>query len=458
MEPVVLCYGGMQSLQDDAPKATLYYGAHVLDTLRSLPDESVHVVCTSPPYYGLRSYDVPPQVWGGDILCDHEWDDPIDPIRAGGSGVHTGDAKRVAPTVEGQHYGQTCRKCSAWLGHLGLEPTPWLYIEHLVQVFAEVRRVLRSDGTLWLNLGDSFVNDAKWGGATSGKHAAGVHGQPVGRTKRVSGLGPKNLLGVPWRVAFALQDDGWTLRNDIVWSKENPLPESVRDRCTRSHEYIFHLAKNPRYFHDADAIKEPFADPSVSGWRNKRTVWTVNPKPYPGAHFAVWPEDLVEPMVKAGSSEKGCCASCKTPWRRMTWHGCEHCGEPVRTQAKECPKCGHVRDWKEGRDLSEDFLATDYSTPGRGVPRLPGNFQNKTLAGEWEPGCSCGTSEVARCTVMDIFSGSATTGAVALRLGRDYIGIDLSATYLPLAEARLLTRPAPVPVGDPVQNLSELFS
>lgn len=222
---------------------------------------------------------------------------------------------------------------------IGLEQTPDEYVAEMVSVFREVRRVLRDDGTLWLNLGDSYSTDAKWGGSTGGKAAKALHGKDGGgRNKTRTGLPDKNLLGIPWRVAFALQADGWYLRQDIIWHKPNPMPESVKDRCTKAHEYIFMLSKSARYFFDADAIKEPSvwkrennpdwnkqraetnakkgagnrnaADGGFTGWsteqgRNKRSVWTVTTKPFKGAHFATFSPDLIEPCILAGSAAGG---------------------------------------------------------------------------------------------------------------------------------------------------------
>lgn len=270
------------------------------DILKTLPAESVHCVVTSPPYFSLRDYGVAEQI--------------------------------------------------------GLEKTPDAFVDELVAVFADVRRVLRADGTLWLNLGDSYANDGKWGGHTGGKHAKALHGSPIGRNKRYTGLKPKDLIGIPWMVAFALRADGWWLREEIIWSKPNPMPESVKDRCTRSHEYLFHLSKNLRYYHDAEAIKEPalysgltnqddsgFKDPrsfngkrsngyrtsdkqrghsrrhagfndrwdameraeQCGGKRNKRSVWEIAPHPFPEAHFATFPPALVEPCILAGCPAGG---------------------------------------------------------------------------------------------------------------------------------------------------------
>jgi hypothetical protein len=269
--------------------------------------------------------------------------------------------------------------------------TPDAFVAGLVEVFREIKRVLRPDGTLWINLGDSYA-----GGGRAGKNpeyqarhtmfgkevdgsATGQFGMPMPVPK---GLKPKDLVGIPWRVAFALQADGWYLRQDIIWSKPSCMPESVTDRCTKAHEYVFLLAhpdSGGKYYYDAAAVAEPLSEATTSdgryqrsgseetpygatgsgkaaglgrgprtngsGTRNKRSVWTVNPKPYAGSHFAVWPPELVRPMILAG-----------------------------------CPVGG---------------------------------------------------------TVLDVFSGSGTTGMVALQEGRNYIGTDLNSEYLPLAEARI---------------------
>jgi DNA modification methylase len=260
-------------------------------TLKSLPDESVHCCVTSPPYFGLRDYG-----------CEDQ---------------------------------------------IGLEQTPDAFVEELVAVFREVKRVLRNDGTLWLNLGDSYV------GATSQHKDGGSQGHnsciakktmggiPSGgradrsRSLYESGLAMKQLIGIPWRVAFALQADGWYLRQDIIWHKPNPMPESVQDRCTKAHEYIFLLSKSARYFYDIKSVMEPVASgtvarlsqPTISQQvgsdrvpgktngnmkavgstetRNRRSVWTVTTKPYSGAHFATFPPDLIEPCILAGSPRGG---------------------------------------------------------------------------------------------------------------------------------------------------------
>jgi DNA modification methylase len=239
-----------------------------LEVLRGLPDGMAQTCVTSPPYYGLRDYG---------------------------------------------HVGQ-----------IGLEETPDAYVARLVEVFREVRRVLRDDGTLWLNLGDSYASDSKWGGATGGKHVKALHGEAgAGRGKRQTGMKDKDLIGIPWMVAFALRADGWWLRQDIIWHKPNPMPESVTDRCTKAHEYLFLLTKSARYFYDADSIREAptgrtdaltVINTGADNGREKRTlnndgtiganarsVWPIATQPYSGAHFATMPPALAERCIKAGS-------------------------------------------------------------------------------------------------------------------------------------------------------------
>jgi DNA modification methylase len=251
-----------------------------LDTLRTMPHASVQCCVTSPPYWGLRDYG-------------HD-------------------------------------------GQIGLEATPEAYVARMVEVFREVRRVLREDGTCWVNLGDSYN-----GIGGPGKQDGG----PIGRTaavaiegtkgRRISTIKPKDLVGIPWRVAFALQADGWYLRQDIIWHKPNPMPESVTDRCTKAHEYVFLLSKSERYYYDAEAISEPAQTAGhVGGFtgyqavamnrpasgnqipekgrayirpetRNRRSVWTIAPKPFIGAHFAVMPPDLADLCIRAGCPEGG---------------------------------------------------------------------------------------------------------------------------------------------------------
>jgi len=298
-----------------------------LSILPTLEDKSVQTCVTSPPYFGLRDYGT--ASWnGGDPECTHQKETRHQ--SQGATSQRTGRAN--VESQRSENVMQTCEQCGAVRvdKQIGLEASPHEYVEKLVTVFREVRRVLKDDGTLWLNLGDSYANDGKWGGSTGGLHASELHGTSVGRTKRKTGLKPKDLIGIPWRVAFALQDDGWYLRMDVIWSKLQPMPESVTDRPTRAHEYLFLLAKNERYFYDAAAIAErsvtgdrrrPYAPGQVDErgdghdrggggirqldsaplTRNKRSVWTIASEPFVGAHFAVMPSALVIPCILAGS-------------------------------------------------------------------------------------------------------------------------------------------------------------
>jgi DNA modification methylase len=321
-------------------------------------------------------------------------------------------------------------------------------------VFREVRRVLRDDGTLWLNLGDSYCSTDKWGGGgngNSGKQTVAVDGSVPSwavreRKRPIPGIKPKDLVGIPWRVAFALQADGWYLRQDIVWHKPNPMPESVTDRCTKSHEYMFLMAKSDRYYFDHEAIKEksvtgdtrkPYGidgawamdgrdkweegkgqqRPNADGTRrNKRSVWTVNTRSYREAHFATFPTKLIEPCIMAGTSEKGCCPTCGSPWERIT----ERVGGSASVAG---PKSQTKRDMG---------LVTAFSgyEDGSTSPSF-------TTVG-WKPTCACqDAGDPVPCTVLEPFAGSGTTLFVSVALGRSAIGCELNPEYAKLIEKRL---------------------
>lgn len=247
--------------------------------------------------------------------------------------LHAGDAEEVAHGLTARSV-RTIVTSPPYFGlrdygsdaQIGGESTVEDYTDRLVGLFSVLKDVLADDGTVWLNLGDSYANDTKWGGSTGGKHASGLHGTSgIGRGRTMTGLPSKSLMGIPWRVAFALQADGWILRSDIIWAKPNPMPEPVTDRPTKAHEYLFLFAKSPRYYYDSESIKEPdsgkasgngFVRPervTYSGrgrdeqWEpgaghNKRDVWSVPSSPFPGAHFATYPPDLIRPCILAGSA------------------------------------------------------------------------------------------------------------------------------------------------------------
>lgn len=308
----------------------------VREKLAEIPAGSVQCCVTSPPYWGLRDYGT--ATWeGGDFACDH-----LRPAPGGfaSSGLSAGFNNGLTPETiadkvndRRQQFRGTCAKCGATSvdRQIGLEATPDLYVAALVEVFAAVRRVLADDGTLWINLGDSYA--VRWGSRQS-EGRAGMGDGSRTRGGAVPGtLKEKDLVGIPWRVAFALQADGWYLRSDIIWHKPNPMPESVTDRPTKAHEYLFLFAKSARYYYDAAAIAEAAesfgrqhstgvqppkvralresgahsggeSDLSINyerETRNRRSVWTVATQPYSGAHFATYPPALIEPCILAGS-------------------------------------------------------------------------------------------------------------------------------------------------------------
>lgn len=365
--------------------------------LAELPAESVQTCVTSPPYFGLRDYG-------------HD-------------------------------------------GQIGLEQTPEAFVSELVAVFREVKRVLRDDGTLWLNLGDSYARPLEKGGSgtPNGRNGRGEEYRGPG----LGGLKPKDLIGIPWRVAFALQADGWYLRQDIIWHKPNPMPESVKDRCTKAHEYIFLLSKSERYFYDAEAIAEPVLPESkvrveagfvtserddataavsiganertrfglregftMGETRNKRSVWTVTTKPFAGAHFATFPPDLIEPCVKAGTSQHGSCSVCGAPWYRII--------EKERIY-------DHTTS-AEGKSKIGPYA--NQTGNGEGTHDIRHGVYARTTTVGWEASCSCNAG-VVPSLVLDPFGGAGTTGLVADRLGRDAVLCELNPTYAELARERL---------------------
>lgn len=418
-----------------------------MEVLKTLPDKMVQTIVTSPPYYGLRDYGT--AKWeGGDPECDH-----IQVKRASLDSGLRNDGRTHKGLYDGEKatelimsYRHVCPKCSAIRidDQIGLEQTPEEYVAKLVSVFRECRRVLRDDGTLWLNLGDSYNGS----GGAGGDYAEGglKEGQPKYPGRSIYGLKPKDLIGIPWMVAFALRADGWYLRSDIIWHKPNPMPESVKDRPTKSHEYIFLLAKSQKYYYDAEAVKEPQSELTIKMYghredgkqqrinskytgnqanpdkrnvnpdnkRNRRSVWTVTTKPYKGAHFATFPPDLIEPCVLAGTSDKGRCPKCGAPFVR------------------ELEKISTGKRYSTGKSESKNQtgLATAFSgyDDGSSAPVY--------LTKGWQPTCDCGLEPVP-CVVLDPFNGSGTTGAVALKHGRDYIGIELNPEYIELTYRRL---------------------
>ena len=303
-----------------------------LDTLKQLPDQCVNTCITSPPYWGLRDYGTATWI-GGDPNCNHMRDSKVNPSGNTDTGHKAMFEKDNA--VGDAIYKSECPKCGAKRKdqQLGIEETPDQFVKNLVNVFREVRRVLKDDGTVWLNLGDSYCGTGHKKDSIDPLISGGKarNGQKFALNNKIEGLKSKDLVGIPWKVAFALQADGWYLRQDIIWHKPNPMPESVKDRCTKSHEYIFLLSKNAHYYFDHESIKEGTTTKDniirnrdetklnntpgrtrMEGLKtneyetkNKRSVWTVTTKPYSEAHFATYPHDLIIPCIKAGCPENG---------------------------------------------------------------------------------------------------------------------------------------------------------
>jgi len=334
---------------------------------------------------------------------------------------------------------------------IGSEKTPDEFVAKMVSVFQSIRRILRDDGTVWLNLGDTYNANQGLGFPGTGQRKAVASGYLKDTNQGKTNLKSGNLVGIPWRVALALQADGWILRQDIIWHKPSPMPESVRNRCTKAHEYIFLLTKSMKYYYDADAIKTKTSQVSLNRCKqpyhyaqeelrkqskantvignrqlvessNKRSVWTITSQGYDGAHFATFPEKLVEPCILAGTSEYGCCSKCGAPYRRIT----------ERTKQRK-----HATI-KRGIGATS-MLQSTTDTCANSVAGV----ESKTLG--WQATCDCNAS-VVPCTVLDPFIGSGTTAAVAAQLGRRSVGIDLSQDYLqnnavPRIEGRLMSIP-----------------
>lgn len=374
----------------------IYHG-YSPQCLKALPDKSIHCVVTSPPYWAARVYEgVEPQIWDdGTTSC------------------------------------------------LGLEESPYQYAMHIVEIFREVKRVLRDDGTVWLNIGDSYCSSTRGSGGHNPKQDSnrGSFFEDL-KFSIPRGLKAKDLSGVPWRSVFGLQEDGWYLRSDIIWAKPSPMPEPVTDRPTRSHEYIFLLSKSETYYYDNVAIMEPIKEidhkskfggskyPGSDGikntfsgreydsngmmGKNKRSVWIVNTDKSSEAHFATFPPLLIEPCILAGTSEAGCCSKCGTPLERIIERqGGPPEGDHRKQELKEC-KTAHETGTVAGSALSDIYRQYGYPS--------------KRTVG-WKANCNC-ESEIAPCIVLDPFAGSGTTIETAMRLGRYAVGFDASPVYV----------------------------
>lgn len=494
-----------------APAVTILVG-DAMEKLRGRPDGSVHCVVTSVPYWGLRDYSR-----CSCVLRDHPGDDGTSWNRMGQSTPE----KRHHANASCQHCGGSGFIEVVSLNQIGLERSIHEWVARLVCVFEEVRRVLRPDGTLWLNVGDSHAGN---GGARTDHDGQLPPGhEAYAKWNREWGdLKPKDLVGQPWRLAFALQAAGWILRKDIIWAKRNVMPESVIDRPTSAHEYIFLLAKSQRYFYDAEAVKEDAAPDetarrrreaqqnlnssyalkrdaphgqtppgragsarsararqllALEGRRNCRTVWEVSSSPYPEAHFATFPEIIPQRCISAGTSDIGACAECEAPWQRVTtkewlnprpikkakqqdWsvakgtggkafkkgginEGTFPTGVIVRTQGWR-PTC--ECNGRLVKRVVKKIAHADWAEPGyadaAGLPNVQRKARNiearevERTETFYESDLPLEQHPVVPCVVLDPFAGSGTTGAVARRMGRSSVLIELNPQYVDMIKAR----------------------
>lgn len=387
--------------------------ADVFDGLRSLPDASVHCVVTSPPYWALRSY----------LPKDH-------PLKA---------------------------------HELGSEKTPDEYIARQVDVFREVRRLLRPDGVLWLNMGDVHATGAGRvgqhpGGGKQGERARRIQDHTPLNRLPIAGLKSKDLVGTPWMLAFALRADGWYLRMDCVWHKRTPVPESVKDRPTKAHEYVFLLSKSEKYYYDWVAVVEPASsnthprrtvgansrlsvdrDPRHTPYerrqrnlndgiplvRNLRSVWSIASERAAVKHYATFPRALARPCVLAGTSEKGCCAICQAPYRRIV----------KRRFLDDKQGLKAVTKWQ-----SDEALSARNGQPLHSGAAGPGSHHRRYYMPEtvgWRRTCRCTLpGDPLPCTVLDPYAGTGTTGIVAAERGCNFIGIELDPRSVQMAYER----------------------
>lgn len=566
--------------------SALFLQGNSRDVLKGLPADYFHCAVTSPPYFGLRKYLGGEEIWDGDSGCSHEWgaDQPCH---------HPGQVEQTKwKSAVASGYGQTqssgnfCQLCGAWKGQLGNEPTPELYLQHLVEICREVRRVLRPDGVFWLNIGDSWATHASGGkGYAHNFHSPEVcieNGidQPKPTAKSI-GIKELDMVLIPEQLALALRADGWYLRSILIWAKGvslsdeyngNPMPESVNgwrfEKCrvkiksapgnvrgidmvvpvsgistdnghertewqdclgcpkcernggyvlrkgswrpTDSYEYILMLTKTDNYYCDREAVLERGVYPAGesrnggnghksldagsrtteglhnkdwfgNGGRNLRSVLAVPTRGFSGAHFAVYPPRLIEPLVRAATSEKGCCPKCGSPWARVIDKGfTAHDGE-TETQYGVGTNANRLALLRQAaRERGGEYGGLSYNSKYKevGVTGLAtqGFQRDETIEAEreqsreeakflfpdderkqqdyinhihdhggldkgrtigWLPTCSCQVQETEPCRVLDPFSGAGTTALIAERLGLDSINIDTSAEYIQLAEARI---------------------
>jgi len=432
------------------------------EVMAEWPSDCIDFVMFSPPFWGLRDYgEEAESVWGGDESYGHEWGDKI-PHPQSKSGKHTSDIELGAKDAQHQvreegDMGSFCQKCGAWRGQLGLEPDYRMYVQHLVEVGREIKRILKPSGSWYLNLGDTYSGSGGSVGHTPetknlGRKTFEYGAFPTATITRDIDIPAKCKMLMPYRVALALVNDGWICRNDIIWLKPNPMPSSVKDRLNTTTERIFHFVKEKQYYYDLDAIREPFAESTKRdfeggyGWNkgrkghqliekgthgaggisdpNKTRRELHNPRgknpgdvieqttqPFPEAHFAVYPPDLCEKPIKS---------SCPP---------------------KVCPECGkpHEREVERSKvERERPNSETDRHKAGGGIDAVPNDYAGVSVKRKgWKKTCNCPTDKTKPGIVLDPMCGAGSTLVKAKQLGRRYIGIEISEEYANITRERL---------------------
>ncbi len=430
-----------------------------LEVLKTLPEKSINMLMTSPPYWALRDYGSDVEtIWDSDENCKHDFD--LTQVQAGTQ--HWNQGGKVIPYKERKIHNEKlmdvgfCQKCGAWKGQLGLEPTFDLYIKHLCDIFDEVKRVLRDDGTIWVNIGDTYgglkgggpdklereKKNIKWGDKSE---------RFVTRPPKAD-VPDKSLVMIPQRFAIEMVNRGWILRNTIIWYKPNCMPSSVKDRFTVDFEYLFFFSKKKKYYFETqlEPLKTPYeqlikdkrgsqnkTDAAKVGamnhggkktlgetinplGRNKRTVWTICPRPFKEAHFAVYPEELCETPIKAGCPEF-VCVKCGNP--KVLDVEREKAPKEVFT-SKNTPKESFTGSYVEGE------------MRGQGGKLQKWRENNPDIIKGYKPSCNCNVGFTSGI-VLDPFFGAGTTGLVALKQNKKFIGIELNKEYIGIAKKRL---------------------
>ena len=418
--------------------------ADVREQMKTLPNESIDCVITSPPYWALRDYGIEPTIWDGDENCEHEWGESKEKK----TNLQAGNPEFQRPWREeasGISKAQFCTKCSAWKGQLGLEPTFDLYIRHLCDIFDEIKRVLKKTGTCWINIGDTYSGGGQGGADWNGKET--TPGSAYARMK-IKEVQPKSLCQIPSRFAIEMSNRGWILRNELIWYKPNCMPSSAKDRFTVDFEKIFFFTKSRRYFFEQQfepSIGEPrwggdtFTPKEgteykneaaikvrerlmTSSNRNKRCVWKITTNPFPEAHFAVFPEKLIEPMIKSGCP-RNVCVRCGQPKEKVY----ETKINTDDLNFNERTKLLKINIGAGGEIFKRDYIND---------PEYRKRLAEKETIFKGYSTCSCNVGFKAGI-VLDPFMGSGTTCVVARKQGRDYIGIDIKEEYVEMTKKRI---------------------